>query len=239
MPSTFNNIVTTATKSLGHGVDGTVDMVMRPGEAAKLHATDKAISEDSMAYRERLGDVNKTTETVDNVLTVLSDPKKMLGIVMAIGVLLLVIFIFRKTLKSALSSLWDTIKSPFAAAINAENDKKDLEDLTGERAPKPTYSNSQKYKQLADDLHAALKPYNEEENTVFSCLRQIKNNADWIQVKAQYGSRPYHKGWGYSERVATLEATINDTFTQKNRKKCVDILVGNGVDRIFIAIEDS
>jgi hypothetical protein len=74
-----------------------------------------------------------------------------------------------------------------------------------------TYSDAE-YQQFAEILWRALKPLNEDEDTIYHILRQMKNKSDWYKLMSVYGT----DGSGYS-LLGHLKADLDNSEFQEVR----------------------
>lgn len=202
--------------------------IMNAPSASTLHPQH---GQGSGAYRQGLDNVDATTRTADNVLTVISDPRKAMALLILVLLVVLVYFLFRSGIKRALTSVWDLLAKPFRDLKEEDRRETQVELLTGE---KPTYTLSETQAlAVADRIYGCINWMNDNEEGLYAELRiHVHSAGDWRMVCDQYGVRGYGKGLG--RREAGLEATLSDCLTAKELDRCRTILTGNGVPKTAI-----
>ena len=83
-----------------------------------------------------------------------------------------------------------------------------------EQKEKLSYPKTQ-YKSWADSLEKAWYPYTfgfgTDEETVYSIIRKLKNNSDWLELQKAYGVRPYYEaGFKYDDYNLVESINIED-----------------------------
>ena len=212
-----------AAKLIGRTTDKVVDLALKQPSAAKTHRYTAATSESSVAYREKLGNISATAETVDNVLNVATDPKKMLGLVLFIGVLCLVFWLMREKMKSYLSPVWKALfVQPFSIWKNIRETEK-----RGGKVGEIRID----VKAIAESLARSFGFINDDELSIESNLKQISNDSEWLAVVEEFGEQNY-RTWDHpiAGENFTLPAAIKkfaDDTAELNRWR--SILTENGI----------
>jgi len=195
------------------------DDVMGPRHLAGVKV-DAATTEDAIAYREKLGNVDATTRTADNIMTVFGDPKKVLGIAMTVLLIVWVLSKFGDKIGDFLGGIVSPVKHLF--------DVHRAERLTGTVA---TLSNEQA-QVLADRIYACFQPSGDDEGGVYSCLRTLNTAADWEAVCNAFGERTCRKkilGFTSHNEKHDLPNMIQCNFTDSETEEVRQILANIGV----------
>lgn len=201
-----------------------------PPTAATLHQTNGAAPQH---YQQHLDTVDATTRTADNILTVISDPRKTIAIAILIITLLALILIFRSRIKNALSTLWDTLARPFRDA-KAESDAEQYVNLrTGEQRTATDLTPAEA-SIIADDIHACFSIWGDNEQGIYTALNQIRSSNDWILLKQQYRSRPIYHGTFWTKDTVGLEQALALKLNDQELARCRQILIDNGVNQTLI-----
>ncbi|GEM_PF-5185524 len=103
----------------------------------------------------------------------------------------------------------------FSKSEKEKNNEEVLQGLEQELATgsvstmQPTFSNN-KYAELSNSFYAAMEGIGTNHSVAYSLLNQLKNQRDWVELKAAYGTR---KIWGmYGRKTSTLTEVILDEF---------------------------
>lgn len=101
-----------------------------------------------------------------------------------------------------------------------------------EQKQKLSYPKTQ-YKSWADSLEKAWYPtvfgFGTSEETVYSIIKKLKNNSDWLELQKAYGVRPYFQG-GFKYDDYNLVESINiEDENGEMRKKINSILKSKNI----------
>lgn len=143
--------------------------------------------------------------------------------VVVVMVIVLVIIVWRKTGGQIVDAIQGKIDEK-----NAEKDfKSGTSEAENETGMKPTISKT-KAATLCEQIYKACRYAGTDEQAIYSALRQLKNQADWVLLKNYYGewykANTYHI-WGESTLVGTLTGDLNASELQT----CRNILDENGI----------
>lgn len=196
-------------------------------KAAQMHTYAAAQSPESAAYRERLDNISHTAATADNVLNVATDPKKMLGILMLIGLICLVFWLLKDQLKNVFDGLGDIFGGLFkkAKAYKRAGDKggntdPDIRTLTASEA-----------KSLADSIYSSFSWIDDKEQIIYSSLRQIYGDVNWELVQEHWGpTRDFKRIWTGDKSLSLPMALC--LLDKDETEMCREILKNNGVVNI-------
>ena len=202
---------------------------------ARLHPA--APGADS-GYQARLANIDATTSTADNILTVISDPRKAIAIVVLLLGLVLVWFLLRSKIKSALGSVWDALSKPFRDAANEDKSEEYVELATGQKPAAESHRISpEDALTAADAIYGCISIWGDDEEGIRSVLRRyVYSSYDWEYIVRQYGTRRFSKYVGVW--VATfekgLEQTLTDNCSHDELESYRKILIARGVDAACI-----
>lgn len=178
----------------------------------------------SAPYASKLADVDATTSTADNILTVFGDPRRAFGLFLSVLLLALLLFLFRSYLKNTAKSIFDTLAKPFRDADSEYNVADKVQLLTGE-ARKDTDLSASEALAVADRIYANISFSGDNEAGIFSALRDIRSSNDWLLVRQQFGVR----SWGLFGSGG-LDDILTDNLSSSELKQCRSILIANGVN---------
>lgn len=183
-------------------------------------------------YQQRLDTVDATTRTADNILTVVSDPRKAWAVVILVGLVVVVYLLFRSSIKKGLTSLWDLLAAPFRQQRQETEREDTVQRLTGQSADY-TLTPAQALA-VADQLYGCINWTGDNEEGIYNILRlNVFTSGDWRLVCDRYGVRPYAK-FAF-KRTAGLETTLSDILNDRERATARDILTANNIDPNVIA----
>ncbi|MBQ9473271.1 MAG: hypothetical protein IJU81_02535 [Bacteroidales bacterium] len=195
------------------------DDIMGPRKLAGV-TPDKPVGDQAVAYRDKLSSVDATTRTADNILTVFGDPKKVLGLIMTVLLIVWLLSKFGDKITGFLSSLI----SPVAHLFDIHR----AEALTGTVA---TLTNSQAAA-LADNVHSCFQSSGDDEEALYAYLRTLNTPADWQALCNAYGTRQCLKrvaGIPYHNQQHDLPTMIRCNLTDNETAKIRQILANIGV----------
>lgn len=163
------------------------------------------------AYRQRLQDVAATSQAAASI-----SPATLIILLILVAV---VLWYFKDKLKQAWHFVTDPILTNFklGGALREEGG--------GTRA---SFTPAQ-FKEMADAIENAFGGTwaNDDEDMVYGTLRKLRTKADWVGLKAAFGSRKCKKlNCG---RYHSLEAMMNCCMNKNELKTCRDILARIGV----------
>ena len=147
--------------------------------------------------------------------------------VVVVMLIVLVIIVWKKTG----GQIVDAIKGK----IDEKNSEKDFNSSTSEAhnetGQNPTISKA-KAAMLCDQIYKACRYAGTDEQAIYSALRQLKNQADWVLLKNFYSEwyrdNTYHI-WGESTLVGTLTGDLSASELQN----CRNILDEAGITPDF------
>jgi hypothetical protein len=88
---------------------------------------------------------------------------------------------------------------------------KESSEFGKEQKEKLSYPKTQ-YKSWADSIEKSFYPtvfgIGTDEETIYSIIRKLKNNSDWLELQKAYGVRPYYQG-GFKYDDYNLVESIN------------------------------
>jgi hypothetical protein len=148
---------------------------------------------------------------VDKTENLLSNPRRILAIVILITVIVVAFLIFKNKIIAAFTSLRKDL-----------DDKKVIDEEIKETGIKPSYSDSQ-YRVFADQLYAAMKGWGTNEDAIYNVFRQMKSRVDVLKLIDIYGTRDGED----------LIQWMNGDLSSWNFNKINQILRDNSVDYSF------
>lgn len=145
---------------------------------------------EQIAYRNKLAAVSDTSKTADNVFAVFGSPKKVLGLMVSILLVVLTVIvvwtIFGKKLKSLFSggsdSLKETIKQ-LGIDINSGNRGNLTEDTA---------------KDFADSLYAMFGNINDDNDGIVTKMKSLTYAEDYVRVRSAWRTRKCKKPLVYT-----------------------------------------
>lgn len=207
-----------------HAAVKTIDLAVKQPQAAQMHKYGEAKSAESIAYRERLDNVSHTAATVDNVMNVATDPKKILGIIMLVGLVCFIIWLLKDQLKTVFSGVGEVVDS-FFKKIKA---RKIAKEKGGNTDPGiRTLSNSEALA-LADSIYSAFSWIDDKEQVIYSSLRQIEGDINWELVQQQWGPTRQFKRFVTGNKSVNLPMALC-LLDRDETEMCRSILRNNGV----------
>lgn len=195
------------------------DDIMGPRKLAGV-TPDKPVGDQAVAYRDKLSSVDATTRTADNILTVFGDPRKVLGLIMTV---LLIVWLLSK-FGDKITAFLSSVISPVTHALDVAR----AERQTGTVA---TLSNSQAAT-LADNIHACFQSSGDDEESIYALLQTLNTPADWQALCNAYGTRQCIKrvaGIPYHNQQHDLTAMLHCNLTDKETARVRQILANIGV----------
>lgn len=80
--------------------------------------------------------------------------------------------------------------------------------------------------QIANAIHTAMDGWGTNEEAIYTNLRLLKNNADWLAITKAYGSREIDSGRGNisPNMTGTLTQCLQEELDSNERKKVNEIL---------------
>lgn len=219
-----------AIDSTQHAVTGVTDTVLAKPDLAAMHSYAAAADPQNISYRERLGNINETAKTADNILNIIADPKKLLGIVVLIAVVVLLLWLF----KDNIAKLWDSTLGKF---FKRASDKKDTEnslaalgfgkeDVDEIKDNYPTLTQAQA-ERIATVFEGCFGAWNDDEATAEKLLKDIKGDINWQMVITAFGTPTIKRVFG-SGRPYDLPSAIT-SFMPEKQDDFRAILKRNGV----------
>lgn len=209
-----------------HAATGVVDLTLAKPTKVDMHAIGAAQSQESIAYRERLDNVSATAATADNVLNVATDPKKMLGLLMLIGLLVLVAYLLRNQLSSAFS--W--IGGIFSTAKAKSQAKKNAAKYGDDSTPDGSLMTYDEARQAADTIYSAFGWLDDQENVIYSQLGRVRGNQDWALLIEAWGPTRHFSRFFTGSKDYSLEGALAAFLSDAERQVCRNTLVSAGVN---------
>lgn len=197
----------------------------KPG-VTRLHEMPAPVAAEDSRYQQKLGNIDATTRTADNILSVAS--RNWVGILVITLIIIVVLVVFGSKIKNGISSFWALITSGF----REEKKQEDISDATGETITssdlKPAVAQA-----IADNLANAFRWDGDDEVEIYTQLDKIPNTNSWLLVIDKFGTRTVANGVGFWKKK-TLEQAVRDKLTREERRRCYSILTSNGVNPDFI-----
>ena len=221
--ATAATMAASATSALHDDAKGAVATVYKDFMSDRHTADikpDTPHSQEAQAYRDKLSNVDATTRTADNIMTVFGDPKKVLGIIMTVLLIVWLLSKFGDKIADFISSLI----SPVSHAFDVHR----AENLTGTPA---TIDNSQAAA-IADAIDACILPNGDDEQGIYAQLRSLNTPADWQAVCNAFGTRQCRKkvlGITTHNEKHDLRAMLTCNLTDKELAQIRTILANIGV----------
>lgn len=154
-------------------------------------------------YRDNLVRVSDTAKTADNVMTVFSDPKKLIGIILVLAVLFLILRFFWKKIKAVASEAMTPVTET-AAVLAIESEHGDTS-MSAEAAGT-----------FADSLYSLFGYLNDDNDGIVAKMKSLKKKADYYLVKMKFGERKCKKiGSNHTHDLpGMLRHNLNNTRCQ-------------------------
>lgn len=192
---------------------------------ADMHDIGKATIQENIEYRERLDNVSATAATADNVLNVATDPRKMLGLLMLIGLIVLLVWMLKKPLQGAFGWLGSIF-----GRLKAKNDAQSETDKYADpnRTDK-SQMNYDKAKEVADNIYSAFGWFDDDEQVIYGQLGWVQGDNDWALVKQAWGGTRHFSRFITGNKSYTLEGALGGYLSEAERQICRNTLRGNGV----------
>ena len=223
----LNNI----SKVAGAVAMDTEKLVLSQPKKADMHSYGNATLQDNIEYRERLDNISHTAATADNVMNVVTDPKKIIGLILLVGLIVLIVYLLKSQLKSVFSGIGSWWKN--------RQDIKDSDNQANNR-----YGDANGYspgfedmaQDLADRIYNAISWTGDNEEAIYSALREVKTTSDWILLKKKFDNDNHwwSKGVLALKKYGDLVTCLTDNLDDTELAKCRNILITNGVDHSAI-----
>ncbi len=172
-----------------------------------------------MEYKQKLGNVDATLSTTDKFMHV-ADPKRVLGAIQALIIVIVLIFvlifILKKVIGNNVESVWEFVASPFkdlAARYKAAGKAEEVKKTTGQTVT-ITYAEA---KEIADSIDNSVTNLGFEllvsDFSIGDILvNRVRTAANYRIVEGQFGTR-HRNGWGGKTFSFTLKSLMSDSGT--------------------------
>ena len=88
----------------------------------------------------------------------------------------------------------------------------------------------QRAQSLADRIYSAISWTGDNEEAIYSVLREVKTSADWLLLQTKFGSdKKWSKGIIPLTHSGDLIYCLTDNLEEPELAMCRSILTGNGV----------
>ena len=221
-----NGIVSVPLGVAEHAAKGAVDAVLEQPKAAQMHKIGEAYTEEGKLYREKLDNVSATAATADNVLNVATDPKKILGIIMLVGLVVFLVWLLKDQLKSLFGFIGDAFRESRDNSRAQADAVERYSDASGYSAGFENMAAD-----LADRIDNAVSWWGDNEEAIYAALREVKTTADWVLLQKRWNAKErwWSKGPLAQKNYGDLVTCLTSNLDDAELAKCRTILRNNGV----------
>lgn len=188
-----------------------------------------------MEYKQKLGNVDATLNTTDKLMRV-ADPKRVLGTIYALVIVIVIVVIsvwlLKKIVGNNVESVWEILAGPFknlSARYKAAGKLEDVIKTTGQNTTiSPTEA-----EEIANSIDSCVTNMGllivVNEFKLNDILRnRVRNAANYRLVEGKFGTR-YRNGWGGKTYSFTLKSIMTDHCTTAARSTLRSTLAQIGI----------